>query len=386
MKPKRNIWEMQHQTICKVIGMALDLRDLRRMAKTLNIQRDDPLMDLEFALHSTLTHICGSDNKVSRKTQKLIEQRFRRYSNKLVGLDPLEIIAGVKKGPEQLNVPLWAAVWGLASRGWEEGSAGETALFGHIHMLEHRLLKEYWRPNSEEKKSSEQELMEPEDLISRNRALLDLKRENKILEAKNQALEARLASFTDTEVSQPTVKLRAVPDASASEHRDKAARLQTALAAARAENKEIRAECAKLGRDLELMSMDALSAVSDSEICSNAAEECSCPLRSVLNGKRVAMVGGIDSLECHYRKLVESLGAGFFRHNGDGRAGIRTVEDCIGKADLVVCPVDVNSHNAAKSVKRLCKNRGIQCCFPATAGISGLKRALEDFCAAGHAA
>ena len=44
----------------------------------------------------------------------------------------------------------------------------------------------------------------------------------------------------------------------------------------------------------------------------------------------------------------------------------------------MVCPVEVNSHNAAKSVKKICRARGVRCCFPRSAGITGLKRALKE--------
>ncbi len=32
MRQQRNLWELQHTTICKVMGMALDLEDLKRFS------------------------------------------------------------------------------------------------------------------------------------------------------------------------------------------------------------------------------------------------------------------------------------------------------------------------------------------------------------------
>ena len=73
-----------------------------------------------------------------------------------------------------------------------------------------------------------------------------------------------------------------------------------------------------------------------------------CPFQECLRQKHVAMVGGINSLECHYRQLVEAMGGTFQRHDGDCRGGECLIQDCVRKADLVVCPVEVNSHNAVK--------------------------------------
>jgi hypothetical protein len=108
------------------------------------------------------------------------------------------------------------------------------------------------------------------------------------------------------------------------------------------------------------------------------AVSLSCPLREFLREKHVAMVGGIDSLECHYRDLVEAMGGTFRRHDGDCRGGECLIEDCVRKADLVVCPIEVNSHNAAKSVKKLCRSYGVACCFPRTAGLSAFRSAIEE--------
>ncbi len=33
MTPRKKIWELQHTTICKVVGMALDLEDLKKIGR-----------------------------------------------------------------------------------------------------------------------------------------------------------------------------------------------------------------------------------------------------------------------------------------------------------------------------------------------------------------
>ena len=85
----------------------------------------------------------------------------------------------------------------------------------------------------------------------------------------------------------------------------------------------------------------------DEEPTPEVLPQCNCPARIVLEGRSVAMVGGIGSLEHHYRELIEEMGGRFCRHSGDCRRGERLLEDCISAADLVVCPIKVNSHNAA---------------------------------------
>ena len=88
------------------------------------------------------------------------------------------------------------------------------------------------------------------------------------------------------------------------------------------------------------------------------------------------MVGGIDSLEVHYRNLVEQSGGEFCRHDGTCCRGERKLEECIRNADLVVCPVSVNSHFGAIGVKKVCKRHGISCRFPDSAGLGSLRTIL----------
>jgi hypothetical protein len=105
---------------------------------------------------------------------------------------------------------------------------------------------------------------------------------------------------------------------------------------------------------------------------------CSCPSDHCLQGKRIAMVGGIDGLEAHYRHLVERSGGEFCRHDGRCVQGERKLEELIRRADLVVCPVSVNSHFGAIGVKKLCRKLGINCCFPDSAGLGSLRNILQE--------
>lgn len=92
----------------------------------------------------------------------------------------------------------------------------------------------------------------------------------------------------------------------------------------------------------------------------------------------IAMVGGIESLEKHYRQLIESMGGRFNRHDGYCRGGQDSLEEVISQANLVVCPIEVNSHNAARFAKKICKVKGIPCCFVKSASLASLKRTVED--------
>ncbi len=71
-----------------------------------------------------------------------------------------------------------------------------------------------------------------------------------------------------------------------------------------------------------------------------------------LSGKRILIVGGITKIKAFYRQAIEKKGAVFEYHDGWGKHGL---EGLIRRSDMVLCPVNCNSHNACLNVKKLCK-------------------------------
>ena len=51
----------------------------------------------------------------------------------------------VLKGYADLGVPAWVILWHLATRQSSDGDKVQTALFGFLHMLEHELVKDFWK-------------------------------------------------------------------------------------------------------------------------------------------------------------------------------------------------------------------------------------------------
>jgi hypothetical protein len=67
-------------------------------------------------------------------------------------------------------------------------------------------------------------------------------------------------------------------------------------------------------------------------------------------------------MKTYYREAIEAKGGLFEYHDGDMRGGIRALEGRFKRADIVLCPVDCNSHAACSLVKKLGKkhNKPVQ--------------------------
>jgi hypothetical protein len=77
-----------------------------------------------------------------------------------------------------------------------------------------------------------------------------------------------------------------------------------------------------------------------------------------LDGVTVLYVGGRPAQLGHLRDLGQRLGASFLHHDGgvEDRTGL--LAGLVSRADIVMFPVDCISHEAALSVKRLCRQAG----------------------------
>ncbi len=374
MTLQKKIWELQDTTICKVVGMALNAEDLRKISRKFGLRSQDTQLDETFVIHSAIVRTCGEENKISRHIQKLIEKRFSGYEKRLGRQDLREITGPVLKGYADLGVPVWVILWQLATRQLSDGEQLQTALFGFLHMLEHELVKDFWK-----RAGSDHDEREKEHRSEINRLrmeLIKLRSLNDRMETVNQRMKTRLIQSSGCPVSAP---------ASTTNQRSgirlqgqKIEKLKFLLEESRKKNRKLEEEC-DLAKKQIVYLIRELSAQQDVNFTScetSASNTCACPLNQCLRGKRIAMVGGIDSLEVHYRNLVEQSGGEFCRHDGTCCRGERKLEECIRNADLVVCPVGVNSHFGATGVKKVCKRHGISCRFPDSAGLGSLRTIL----------
>jgi Uncharacterized protein conserved in bacteria (DUF2325) len=382
VKSRKRIWELQHQTICKVLGMCLQPKELKKIATKFGISNNDPLLDDQFVLHSSLVHLCQARCEASLHTDKVIENKFAKFAAKLTKSSRDEILASITESPQQPKIPLWALLWELTTRRLGDAKAVESALFGHIHMLEHRLLKEYWHRSCDPANSAEEMKAKSDEIVDLKRQILDLKQENKKLRTSENGPAGTLVVSAMTETTGRALPARKRTDQTAnrSELVARTQRFRNLLQSTRERIRFLEKERAELTADIRLLTEDLVDREEERRHLEENQTCCPCPIREALQGKKVTMVGGIESLEPHYKDMVEAMGGSFVRHDGVCRRGDGPLEACILSADLVVCPVEVNSHNAAKSVKKICKNRNIRCCFPRTAGLTGLRRAIEEHC------
>ncbi|KIX12822.1 DUF2325 domain-containing protein [Dethiosulfatarculus sandiegensis] len=112
--------------------------------------------------------------------------------------------------------------------------------------------------------------------------------------------------------------------------------------------------------------------------CPLPDQECSsCPL----NGKTIALIGGLDRLEPTYRQMVDEMGGTLLFHTGRMKGGSGRMRLTVNKADLVVFITSINSHGALATVKSECKRAGKRFCALKQTGAKSFARAVQGMAA-----
>ena len=103
---------------------------------------------------------------------------------------------------------------------------------------------------------------------------------------------------------------------------------------------------------------------------------CNCPAYEICK-KRVLIVGGITKLASLYRKTVEKKGGTLEYHDGYMKSsGSKKLEGRLRRADIVLCPVNCNSHAACYLVKKLAKKHKTRVHMLPSASLSSIARVL----------
>ena len=101
--------------------------------------------------------------------------------------------------------------------------------------------------------------------------------------------------------------------------------------------------------------------------------------KKFLKGKKIAYVGGVDSIVQYYKRCVEKWGGVFHHHRGKSAQGKEAVGRVINTADAVFCPLNINSHYACNMVKNACRKSGKPVYFLRTSSISTFRNALAEW-------
>ncbi len=355
---RTKLWDLSAMLHCSVIGTCLTIGELRSLV------RKSEGVDAEKASDHDLHHIAvaaaGTRDELSKEINKALDRRHRLAITRFRKAACAKDLHGYwDEAVRDGDIP--GAYWALLTHPLATDDTARHA-FGDLHMLSHlvgaanradirRLRKlEEEKAGLEEKLARQQRRLR-DDIVSRDAKIREL----------GEALAASIAGRQSSASAGETT--------SAFDHLLTDLRKQLDLEIRRRERAEEKAReltetTAAEKRQISTMKQE-LAALKE-ELC--AAESALATLHGEdkehspdgvnLSGLTVLYVGGRPHQVARLRSVLERASASLIHHDGGIEQKGDLLPGLVNRADLAVFPVDCISHDAALSVKRLCRQAG----------------------------
>ena len=382
-KEKLRFWEVDHLFKCPVVGMCLTLSEQKQLLKRVGLSCKKKST---FEIHEILVASSERENRLAIRADSMLNRKFGKEIAPLLKLKRGEFMTHCKAAFDSGDCV--GVLWAIAvTPGLPDEFKKE--IFGKIHMGMH------W--NGEQRIKLKQTLARQQNELSdmrqevksavRSRHLLQ--EANKDLKESQEALKGRLTSvekerdlvkekfaelnneFPAAEFEQTNLILKKKLDALHGRCREN----ERQLALLKGKNMELLTELEQqreLNENFKKESQEIIGEVLAVNRC-----DASCPSFDLCK-KRVLIVGGITRMESLYRELIEGSGGIFEYHDGFMKQGIKRLESRLRRADVVLCPVNCNSHAACSIVKTLAKKHNKTVHMMANSSLNSVSRVIWE--------
>jgi hypothetical protein len=369
-RQRTKLWELNCNFHCSVIGTCLTAGELRRVMGKL--AKSDISHFTDHELHAEAVGLCGRHNACSKLLQKALDQRHATVIKQFARLQgEAAVIEKWSEARRAGEIP--GAYWAVLTHP-DLGHAGARLAFGDVHMLSHLV-------------------------GSANRAdirrLAQLEAENAALVAKverqqlrlHEAITSRDATIRRLGSLAATQIKAADPDGDdeLAALRDLVADLQARLATETSRRERLDQRVAEAAASSQRWERRAEAAEAESAtlrrelaVLERRDDPASTRPETGLPAERVLYVGGHTGCVDQIRETLEAAGGELLSHDGGRHDHPSLLAGLISRADRVVFPVDCVSHDAALTVKRLCRQSGKRWLPLRSSGLASFLAALTE--------
>lgn len=375
----RNIWEVPSEYRCPVIGTCLTAEEHRRLLSKAGIKTKGVKLHV---VHSILMQHLGEKNRVSTKVNQYLKQKYRRATELFGNLDEAALM---DRWQQQLNA---GDIDGLVYTAFSRRDLsidlyGE--IFGDIHMLSHVSVSQISKLKRDLEQQQVKHHNSQESYKQQRKINRELEQENKSLLTKLQEQNRLLAKLQSDHSSNQELKYQAQADAMPASAKSATELLESQLKAAESRLREASQTIEQLTE--ELANSQALNQHLQGDIEDLIAhfktepgfeleqEQQELP-KADLDSKRVLIIGGMSKIRHLYQHLIEANGGQFEYHDGRLKNGRQMLDAKVNRSDIIICPVNCNSHNACNRVKKLCQKYKKPLKILSNASVSSISSAL----------
>ena len=384
-----HIWEIESHFRCPVVGAILSVEKHKTILKKCgyDVKKLKP-----YEYHQQLMAKLTDKNNVSLKVDNFLRSQSVKHMKRIAGLDEDAIRDLWDEQKSTGNVgPMMFAIVSHENTGLEL----LHDIYGEVHMLAHANMTKVF--------SIQGELVKTKNLLDREKKLTTQKNEKirfigkarkeenrriSELELANRQLKNRIAKTEKQTLTEKNFKIivrhleKQIADLESrvQEQEEKnrvnertRRRLQIELFAAKNENKALKTEVRDMVDNFSSFTMPHYP---DEPACTHESCSKEACAQYRLCAKRVFMIGGITKMKSFYKDLVEKAGGKFDYHDGYLKSTTNNIEAMVKRSDVVICPVNCNSHNACLKVKKLCNRHNKQLRILSSSSLSAVTNAL----------
>jgi hypothetical protein len=357
---RTQIWDLHSSLHCSIIGTCLTTGELRKLLVRLKVVGAEAADDHD--LHITGVLLAGKSKAGSKHLQKALDRRHESALKQFAKAKDAAALAALwENALKRGDIP--GAYWALITHPAATDQMVKK-VFGEVHMLSHLVGA-----------ANRADIRRLSQLESENAAL------NEKLERQQNQLRDGFTSRDETIRRLNDMLARKVADEVASplfDRSDDAGAVKEALAELDKRLSHATSLGEHLGKRLEVVS----GALNEAQRALHSVESQRDALRGELasiearigmllqddgggsegvldlHGLTVLYVGGRANQAPQLKRLVERTRGRFLHHDGGIEHSAALLPGLVSRADVAVFPVDCVSHDAAASVKRVCRQLG----------------------------
>lgn len=351
----RDIWEISSDFHCSIVGTCLSLEEQKMILQKEHIKKTGA-----YETHGIIVSSCSMRSSISLRVNRMLKVKYTKIMRQTAELTIDELKEFWREHLEREDIcgAYWAV---LARRDLPDCLASK--FFGDVHMLSHY--------KAATRRSGQRQLdnLQLECRRLSARLLRESDKRNKL----QQEIDQLKASLKQSQAENRRLQQKAQPAAQPQVSSQKIERQKQVINELRCYKSQYNNLKNQLNEQMELNQKLKL------KLRPQIEQSCSpdCPSYECC-AKRILMVGGITKMSARYRELADKRGCDFEYHDGYLRDGEQSLEGKINRCDLVLCPVDVNSHNACLSVKKICKKLNKPYRMLPSSSLSSVARSLNE--------
>lgn len=375
-----HIWEIAPSLKCPVVGACLSIEEHRKILKKAGyrVKKARP-----WELHRDIMENLSCRNPVSEKVDSCLKKKYRDKTGCYRSIGEGEVVKAWHESFRDGDID--AFIYSVAMRN-DLPDKVLMEIFGEAHMLSHTNSRDVMELRRLLKKEQGEKEGLRQEIKAEKARFREQKSRTRDLEKSVEAAGHRIRALEGS--ARRPAPLQGETAKLCEEIHD----LRKQVAALKEENshKEARARLAENEikglriREFELQSLNESIVQEMGSLIRQLSSGPACPMQcdsacSEIGRceRNILIVGGITKMKHFYRDLVESMGHRFDYHDGYLKNGKDNLESRIKRSDLVLCPVNCNSHGACGSVKKLCNKHSIRVKMLAGSSLSALSQALQ---------